>query len=49
MSTNISELSKDINVYPNPANNFINLDGAIDEAVIYNIFGKRILSSKTQN
>ena len=46
ISTNISELSKEINVYPNPANNFINLDGAIDEAVIYNIFGKRILSSK---
>ncbi len=30
-------------------NNFINLGGTFDEAVIYNIFGKRIISStKTQ-
>ena len=27
VSTNIDEFKEDINVYPNPANNFINLDG----------------------
>jgi len=45
VSTNIDELSDEINVYPNPANNFINLDGTFDDAVIYNIFGKKIISS----
>ena len=49
VSTNIDELNEEINVYPNPANNFINFDGTFDEATIYNIFGNKIISStKTQ-
>ena len=48
VSTNIDEFKEDINVYPNPANNFINLDGDFDQAVIYNIFGKNYFFNKTQ-
>lgn len=42
-----SELNTNIKIYPNPSNSFINIAGLINhryELVLYNAFGKRVLS-----
>ena len=50
-NVNINEISENINVYPNPATNFINIESEsnIENIVIFNITGQIVSISKLQN
>jgi hypothetical protein len=47
--TGIKEVSEKFNIYPNPVNDVLTIDGDYTSATIYDVFGKVILTINNQN
>ncbi len=47
--SSINENSKNISIYPNPANDILTIDGRYIALKIYDLFGKLIFSTTDQN
>ena len=48
-TTSLNEKENDIIIFPNPATNILNIDGAYSSVNIYNSFGQLVITSKVKD
>jgi hypothetical protein len=47
--TDVKQVSEEFNIFPNPVNDILTIDGNYISATIYDVFGKLILATEDQN
>ncbi|HIG32437.1 MAG TPA: T9SS type A sorting domain-containing protein, partial [Flavobacteriales bacterium] len=47
--TGVEDVLENFNIYPNPANDVLTIDGNYTSAIIYDVFGKVVLTTDYQN